>query len=119
MVLYFSGTGNSQYVALQLAERIEEEQVVSINRRMKAGKRETIRSKRPLVFVAPTYSWRLPHRGDRIHLQNEGTAPPLHDAGCVVLGKRRSRFIEKPVRSIWANALADCAAATAQPVGRL
>ena len=47
-------------MALQLAERIEEEQVVSINRRMKAGKRETIRSKRPLVFVAPTYSWRLP-----------------------------------------------------------
>lgn len=60
MVLYFSGTGNSQFVAIQIAEMIADDEVVSINRYMKAEKDVTIQSKRPLVFVAPTYSWRLP-----------------------------------------------------------
>lgn len=60
MVLYFSGTGNSQYVALRLGELIGDDEVFSINRCLKAGKPVAIRSDRPLVFVAPTYSWRLP-----------------------------------------------------------
>lgn len=60
MVLYFSGTGNSQFVALRLAELIADDEVVSINRYLKAGKHASIRSERPLVFVAPTYCWRMP-----------------------------------------------------------
>lgn len=60
MILYFSGTGNSQLVALQLAELIGDDEVVSINYHLKSGKNVTIRSERPLVFVAPTYCWRLP-----------------------------------------------------------
>ena len=32
MVFYFSGTGNSQFVALRLAELLAEDEVVSINR---------------------------------------------------------------------------------------
>lgn len=60
MILYFSGTGNSQFAALQLAEIIGDDEVVSINRYLKTGDKVTIRSKRPLVFVAPTYAWRLP-----------------------------------------------------------
>ncbi|WP_343209851.1 EFR1 family ferrodoxin [Anaerolentibacter hominis] len=60
MVLYFSGTGNSQLAAFRLAELIEENEVISINHYLKSGKKAVIRSERPLVFVAPTYSWRMP-----------------------------------------------------------
>lgn len=60
MVLYFSGTGNSQLVAFRIAELIADDEVVSINRYLKAGERAAVRTERPLVFVAPTYSWRLP-----------------------------------------------------------
>lgn len=59
MILYFSGTGNSQFVALQLAKEISDE-VVSINQYLKNGKKAVLDSQRPLVFVAPTYSWRMP-----------------------------------------------------------
>lgn len=60
MILYFSGTGNSQYVALQIAKMTSDEEVVSINHSIKSHKKMKLRSERPLVFVAPTYSWRLP-----------------------------------------------------------
>lgn len=60
MVLYFSGTGNSQFAALRLVELLAEEAAVSINRYLKLGENAVLHSDRPLVFVAPTYAWRLP-----------------------------------------------------------
>lgn len=60
MVLYFSGTGNSQFVAIQIAKMIADDEVISINQHMRVGARVTIQSNRPLVFVVPTYSWRMP-----------------------------------------------------------
>lgn len=60
MVLYFSGTGNSQFVAMQIGETIGDNEVVSINHYLRAGKKVTVQSKRPIIFVAPTYSWRMP-----------------------------------------------------------
>lgn len=60
MVLYFSGTGNSQWVAIQVAGMLSDDDVVSINAYLKAGRKASLQSDRPLVFVAPTYSWRLP-----------------------------------------------------------
>lgn len=60
MVFYFSGTGNSQFVAVQIAKMIADDEIISINQFLKAGKKATVQSKRPLVFVAPTYSWRMP-----------------------------------------------------------
>lgn len=65
MVLYFSGTGNSQFVALQLAERLGEETAVAVNPYIKAGGRAAFQSSRPLVLVAPTYCWRLPRVVER------------------------------------------------------
>lgn len=59
MIFYFSGTGNSQFVAMQLAKILTDE-VVSINQLIKDGKKAAFHSERPLVFVAPTYAWRLP-----------------------------------------------------------
>ena len=59
MVFYFSGTGNSQLVAVRIAE-MTGDKAVSINRYMKKGEKAVFRSERPLVFVAPVYSWSLP-----------------------------------------------------------
>ena len=71
MILYFSGTGNSQYVAVKIAEIIGDGQVFSINRAVKSGEKTVIRSEEPLVFVAPTYSWRLPRVVERWILETD------------------------------------------------
>lgn len=59
MILYFSGTGNSQRAAMQIAEQLGDD-LVSINRQIKDGEAGTFNSERPWVFVMPTYSWRVP-----------------------------------------------------------
>ena len=59
MVLYFSGTGNSRYVAKKIAE-ISGDELVSIGQRIKSGDLSEIRSEKPLVFVGPVYAGRLP-----------------------------------------------------------
>ena len=59
MILYFSGTGNSRYVAETIGAVIGDE-VISMNERIKCGNKGTISSKNPLVFVAPVYAGRIP-----------------------------------------------------------
>lgn len=59
MVFYFSGTGNSQRAAKQIAAELGDG-VISINQCLKKGGKNTFPSERPLVFVAPTYAWRMP-----------------------------------------------------------
>lgn len=59
MILYFSGTGNSKYVAQKIGN-ITGDQVISMNERLKQGNTEPLRSDTPFVFVCPTYAWRMP-----------------------------------------------------------
>lgn len=59
MVFYFSGTGNSQLAAKQIASELGDE-LISINACLKKGEKKTFRAQRPLVFVAPIYAWRIP-----------------------------------------------------------
>lgn len=59
MILYFSGTGNSKYVAQKIAD-ITGDQILSINERVKQGNTEPLCSDAPFVFVCPTYAWRIP-----------------------------------------------------------
>lgn len=59
MIFYFSGTGNSQLVAMQIAETIGD-QIISINNHLKEGKKAGFATQNPLVFVVPTYGWRMP-----------------------------------------------------------
>ena len=69
-MVYFSGTGNSQLVAVRIAE-MTGDKAVSINRYMKKGEKAVFRSERPLVFVAPVYSWRLPRVVEQWIMEND------------------------------------------------
>lgn len=59
MILVFSGTGNSKYVADALADRIDDE-VVSLNDIIKNNKERIFTSEKPFVIVSPIYAWRYP-----------------------------------------------------------
>ena len=58
MVIYFSGTGNSRFAAEFLAKQLNDE-LLDAGRRMRSGERDSFRSERPWVFVAPIYAWRM------------------------------------------------------------
>lgn len=61
MILYFSGTGNSKYVAEMLAKETQD-QILSMNDRIKQNDLQPLLSQeKPFVFVCPTYAWRIPH----------------------------------------------------------
>ena len=59
MVLHFSGTGNSRYIAERIAEALGDE-LLSINDRIKADDRSPVETDGRLVIVTPTYAWRIP-----------------------------------------------------------
>lgn len=59
MVLYFTGTGNSRYIAKKIAEATPDE-LISINDKIKNKDNTPIKIKDRVVFVMPTYAWRIP-----------------------------------------------------------
>ena len=59
MVLYFSGTGNSRYAAQRIADTLDD-QLLSMNDRIKAGDASPVKTDERLVIVTPTYAWRIP-----------------------------------------------------------
>ena len=59
MVLYFSGTGNSKYIA-ELVALAMNDSVVSINDGIKHTSYPMIDEREVLIFVVPTYAWRIP-----------------------------------------------------------
>lgn len=60
MVIYFSGTGNSRYVAEIFADKLGDE-AIDAAPYIKEGRRGEFSSDKPYIFVAPTYCWQLPH----------------------------------------------------------
>lgn len=59
MILYFSGTGNSAWIAKKLGALLGEE-AISINGYLKQKKFFADTECRRVVFVVPTYAWRIP-----------------------------------------------------------
>lgn len=59
MVLYFSGTGNSAYVAKKIATQIQDE-AVDLFCKIRTHDCSEIHSERPWVFVVPVYAWQMP-----------------------------------------------------------
>lgn len=59
MILYFSGTGNSKYVAWRIVDALGDE-IVNLNERIKAGDTSPVETGERLIIVTPTYAWRIP-----------------------------------------------------------
>ena len=59
MVLYFSATGNTEYIAKQLAVRLNDESL-NILDRVKANNTEALSSDKPYVICAPVYVCEMP-----------------------------------------------------------
>ena len=59
MILYFSGTGNSRYVARRMADALHEP-LCDMNDRIKAGDTAPAETGARLIIVTPTYAWRIP-----------------------------------------------------------
>ena len=60
MILYFSGTGNSKYVAKRIGEALEDE-VLNLFEKLKTNDYSTMVSNKPWVIVTPTYAWQIPN----------------------------------------------------------
>ena len=58
MILYYSGTGNSAYIARKLARELGDE-LLSVRDRIKNGDTGGVTADR-LIFCVPTYGWRIP-----------------------------------------------------------
>lgn len=59
MVLYYTGTGNSEYVAKKIGEQIGDE-VINLFDKIRGHDYSEIYSDRPFVIVYPTYAWQMP-----------------------------------------------------------
>ncbi len=59
MVIYFTGTGNSRYLA-EIAAKALEDELVCANGWIKENRPADFHSEKPYVFVCPTYAWQIP-----------------------------------------------------------
>ena len=59
MILFFSGTGNSNYVAKRIADALGDA-LVNLNDRIKSGDTSSVETGERVIIVTPTYAWRIP-----------------------------------------------------------
>ena len=59
MILFFSGTGNSNYVAKRIADALGDA-LVNLNDRIKASDTSSVETDERVIIVTPTYAWRIP-----------------------------------------------------------
>ena len=60
MILYYSGTGNSKYIAKCIASSLETD-CLNLNERIKAEDTSSVQTEENVILVTPTYAWRIPH----------------------------------------------------------
>lgn len=60
MILYFSGTGNSEYIARHISTSANDI-CVNLFEKLKTNDFCTVYSEKPFVIVTPTYGWQIPH----------------------------------------------------------
>lgn len=60
MILYFTGTGNSEYVAKKIGDYLNDE-VLNLFDRVRNFDYSKMHSEKPWVIVTPTYAWQIPH----------------------------------------------------------
>lgn len=59
MIYYFTGTGNSRYIARELHQQLNED-YISMNTLIRNNDHSLQNIQGTLVFVVPTYAWRIP-----------------------------------------------------------
>ena len=59
MILCFSGTGNSRYIANRIAAALQDD-VVDLNAKIKSHDHTPVETGRDVILVTPTYAWRIP-----------------------------------------------------------
>ena len=59
MIIYFTGTGNSRYIAEKIAKKTAD-RLINVNDRIKRNDNSTIKTDGTLIIVMPTYAWRIP-----------------------------------------------------------
>lgn len=59
MIFYFTGTGNSRYIANKISDATGET-VIDIGVRIRSGDTSPVKTDGRAVFVTPTYAWRIP-----------------------------------------------------------
>ena len=59
MILCFSGTGNSKYVAQRIADALDDA-LVNLNARIKASDTSSVETGERVISVTSTYAWRIP-----------------------------------------------------------
>ena len=59
MIFYFSGTGNSNYVAKRIADALGDA-LVNLNDHIKASDTSSVETGERVIIVTPTYAWRIP-----------------------------------------------------------
>ncbi len=59
MIVYFTGTGNSKYLAHVMGKQLNDT-VADATELIKAGKSPELYSEKPYIFVSPVYAWRIP-----------------------------------------------------------
>ena len=60
MIVYYTGTGNSRYVAQRFAAALGDD-LITANEYIRNDAPADLHSDRPWVFVSPTYGWQIPH----------------------------------------------------------
>ncbi|MBS6396323.1 MAG: EFR1 family ferrodoxin [Clostridiales bacterium] len=59
MILYFSGTGNSEYAAKRIGKEISDE-AINLFGKIRNKDKSGLKSERAWIIVVPTYAWRIP-----------------------------------------------------------
>lgn len=87
MIYYFSGTGNTKFVADCLADRLNDE-IVNMAEYIKLGKELRIKSEKSHVFLAPIYAWRYPRPVEE--LIRNATLLGCRDVYCITTRESQS-----------------------------
>lgn len=59
MILYFSGTGNSEYAAKRISRKLEDKSIRLVEK-IRSQDYSEIHSENAWIIVVPTYAWRIP-----------------------------------------------------------
>jgi NAD-dependent dihydropyrimidine dehydrogenase PreA subunit len=110
VILYFTGTGNSKFVADALAARLDDE-TLSINDAMRRDSPLSLVSDTPYVIVTPIHTWRMPEEVEDFLKRGRYLGMPGGRAGRQAPGSQVAGDAGMPPAYFVATMAGDCGAA--------